>query len=106
MYSTKSRSSGSRIVRLVTVVTVIFAGGNVEQNFIIIYIIYYIYNNIVEFGKNFIVTTVTDRLWYEKKFVTLQADSRIMCAGSTDASSVADAVARTCIINRAHTHYK
>ena len=72
-----------------------FRTGNVEYNFIIIYIIYYIYNNIVEIGENLIVTTVTDSLWSEKKFVTLQADSRIMCAGST----AADAVARTRIIN-------
>ena len=43
----------------VTVVTVFFRGKNVEWNFIIIYIIYYIYNNIVEVGENLIVTTVT-----------------------------------------------
>ena len=48
-----------------------FRGGNVEHIFIIIYIIYYIYNNIVDVGKNLIVTTVTDCLWCEKKFVTL-----------------------------------
>ena len=34
---------------------------------------YYIYNNIVDVGEILIVTTVTDRLRCEKKFVTLQA---------------------------------
>ncbi len=53
------------------------------------------YNNIVEVGENLIVTTVTDRLWCRKKIVSLQADNRITCAGST----ATEAVARTRIIN-------